>query len=136
MPTDREPTREEIDELLAFLPGFEEPGRSFHKVHPGRRNEETGIVTIGCIEYAEDVDAFYQLIHSPQWLCFGYQEQSPQELARDPERIQNAGIDEIRALLTWCVRGERFCDGHMATLFEKGVPQATLRRLAEIYDEP
>ncbi len=77
---------------------------------------------------------FHDVIHKPQWMHIDYQEDRPQDFARKPERIPSATLDQITALLTWCVRGERFCDGHMADVFEKGIPQAALRRLKTLHE--
>lgn len=33
-------------------------------------------------------------------------------------RITSAKLPEIKSMPTWCVRGERFCDGHGAALRE------------------
>jgi hypothetical protein len=35
-------------------------------------------------------------------------------------------------MLTYCVRGERFCDGHWENLLRSGRVVALLRRLAEL----
>ena len=134
MATERETTAEEVLELLAFLPGFEEPGRSFADWDKGSFDRERKIATLPYPNYAEDVNHFYRVIHTPQWLFGGYLDLKPGELAQDPERIADASLEEIKALLTWCVRGERFCDGHMDEVFKLGIPQAALRRLKQLHD--
>ena len=35
-------------------------------------------------------------------------------------------------MLTFCVRGERFCDGHWAAMIEGGQVRRLLERLAEL----
>ena len=87
MATEREPTREEIEELLALLPGFEEPGRSFAEWSKGSVDWERKIATLPYPGYADDVNRFYRLIHTPQWLFYGYQELKPKALAEDPETV-------------------------------------------------
>ena len=37
-------------------------------------------------------------------------------------------------MLTFCVRGERFCDGHWAAMIEGGQVRRLLERLKEIRD--
>ncbi len=49
---------------------------------------------------------------------------------KDPSSLLGAGLDTIRAVLTYIVRGERFCEGHIAEMFERGVAQAATSRLA------
>ena len=41
-------------------------------------------------------------------------------------------IGDIQALLTWCVRGERFCAGHWIAVFNSGLVRTILERLHEI----
>jgi len=48
------------------------------------------------------------------------------------EAINNASIENIRTMLTCCVRGERFCAGHWASALESGQIVALLRRLKQI----
>jgi len=87
MGAEREPTPEEIEELLALLPGFEEPGRSFAEWSKGSVDWERKIATLPYPGYADDVNRFYRLIHTPQWLFYGYQELKPKALAEDPETV-------------------------------------------------
>jgi hypothetical protein len=39
-------------------------------------------------------------------------------------------LDEIKSMLTYCVRGERFYDGHWEDTLKSGRITALLRRLA------
>jgi hypothetical protein len=38
----------------------------------------------------------------------------------------------LKTMLTYCVRGESFCDGHMAAMIEKNKIRLILERLKEI----
>ena len=49
-----------------------------------------------------------------------------------PEYFRTATLDGIRRYLVLCTRGERFCDGHIASQFESGAILAALRRLREL----
>ncbi|OGL43716.1 MAG: hypothetical protein A2161_13445 [Candidatus Schekmanbacteria bacterium RBG_13_48_7] len=42
--------------------------------------------------------------------------------------IDTATIDTIKLILTYCVRGERFCDGHWGAVLESGIIVAVLKR--------
>ena len=43
--------------------------------------------------------------------------------------IHHADLAKVRRLLTYFVRGERFCDGHWVSMVEKGYLQALIDRL-------
>jgi hypothetical protein len=38
-------------------------------------------------------------------------------------------------MLTFCLRGERFCDGHVASVIEAGKIKSILKRLKVIMEE-
>ncbi|MBN1248123.1 MAG: hypothetical protein JXC32_10730 [Anaerolineae bacterium] len=119
-------TRESIDRLLAYLPAFEDPDATFI---------ETWVTQEGTFpypRYRESVRAFFELAGLPCWSDYGYNPRRAGELVRDDQRIAAASLPEVRTMLTYCVRGERFADGHWARMLELGRVQAILRRLAEL----
>ena len=58
-----------------------------------------------------------------------------QDYTRDPSRLLEADLATVRTVLTNVVRGERFCDGYMADMFESGVAQAATRRLVQLAEQ-
>tara|TARA_B100000949_G_scaffold115339_1_gene101918 strand:+ start:445 stop:720 length:276 start_codon:yes stop_codon:yes gene_type:complete len=48
------------------------------------------------------------------------------------EKIDSADVLTLKKLFTTHVRKDRFCEGHLATMFENGHIVALLRRLKEI----
>ena len=123
-------TRERVDELLAFLPRFEVPGRAWIEGVGGGEETENGAVTTRFPIYYEDVLAFYRLAGQPWWSDYEYVPREAAGMLADEERIARATLDEIKTMLTYCVRGERFADGHWAAMLESGKVVAILRRLA------
>jgi hypothetical protein len=51
------------------------------------------------------------------------------ELFKDEQRISSATLPEIKVMLTYFVRGERFNDGHWGALIEAGLLKKILVRL-------
>lgn len=47
-------------------------------------------------------------------------------------RIEEMNIGQLSAMFTFIQRGERFCDGHMATYIEDGTVLRLLLRLKEL----
>lgn len=46
--------------------------------------------------------------------------------------IKTASLAQIKAMLTYCIRGERFCDGLWGAMIERGYVRLLLLRLAEL----
>lgn len=124
-------TREDIDELLSFLPAFEEPGRRFGRDwEPGDPGGNGG----SSPSYDEDIVRFFHLAGKPCWSDYEYDPTEVVKLIGDDEHLAGAGLEEIKTLLTWSARGERFYEGHWSTVLETGRIQAILRRLRELRD--
>ncbi len=117
-------TAEKIDQLLQFLPDFEEPNRQFVEKWEGHYPI-----------YAADVTQFVRLVGDPWWMDTGYQPQESGQMLADDALIQSAGLDQIKTMLTFFVRGERFSDGHWGWLLENGRIQSLLHRLQTIRQE-
>jgi hypothetical protein len=56
-------------------------------------------------------------------------------MLKDETRLKTASLHEIKSMLTFCVRGERFSDGHWGEMIEKGYIRRILERLNEIKSE-
>lgn len=56
-------------------------------------------------------------------------------LEKSNKKISNYDKNEICCILTWFVRGERFCDGHMATYIHNGLLLQWLIRYKEMLEE-
>ncbi|MCP5094592.1 MAG: hypothetical protein GY943_03455 [Chloroflexi bacterium] len=111
-------TAAQIDQLLSFLPAFKQPNRSFLLGWQGLAPT-----------YPKDVVAFYKAASANHWMDFNYQPATAGKMVQDDVFIAQATLDEIKTMLTFCVRGERFSDGHWATMLENGRIQAILHRL-------
>jgi hypothetical protein len=123
------PTASDIDALLAFLPGFSDPGRRFIRM------AETGSPAVA-IGYDYDVEAFFRIASSECWMDYDYDPRQAVALLEDTRAIAEADFSVLRALLTASVRGERFSDGWWGSLLTEGKLQAILQRLAELRNDP
>jgi hypothetical protein len=111
-------TNEKIDQLLHFLPAFEEPNRQFIE-------KWQGFYPI----YAADVTEFVRLAGDSWWMDTSYQPQEAGQMLADDAAVQSASLEQIKTMLTFFVRGERFSDGHWGWLLENGRIQSLLHRL-------
>jgi len=107
-------TAEQIDSLLGYLPRFEQPDRTF----------------ITGPDYADDVVEFFKL--AEEWRIADYDPVEAGEMLESEERIQQASLDQVRSMLTYCLRGEQFNTGHWDFVLRSGQLPALLRRLREL----
>jgi hypothetical protein len=83
-------------------------------------------------EYDKVVEEFFRAASAEYWTDYEY---SPEEAARmleDHDVVKNATLSRIKTMITYCVRGERFCDGHWGAMIEDGHIRRLLERLAEL----
>jgi hypothetical protein len=129
------PTANDIDELTAFLPRLYAPG--FRPVVRWRGGEKTesGAITMPWPEYDPAVEAFFRAAANACWLDRGYSPEQAAGMIAAEGTMAAASLAEVRTMLTYCVRGERFSDGHWASMIEEGVIRALLERLKELRAE-
>ena len=80
-------------------------------------------------KYAPVVKEFFRLAGQPVWCDYNYEPSKVGALIQDAEHLRTCGLAEIKTLLTYCVRGERFADGHWAAMIEDGTIRQILERL-------
>lgn len=71
-------------------------------------------------EYEEIVEKFFQTASKECWTDYDYTPEKAGQMLENENIIENADISQIKTMLTFCVRGERFCDGHWAEMIENG----------------
>ena len=128
-------TTEKMDELLRFLPLFENPDREYVKDWGGGELTSDGAMTVPYPIYCDDVLEFFTLAGQAHWADYGYKPQEAYRMLSDDDLVSSASLDQIKTMLTYCVRGERFADGHWAHMLESGRVVALLRRLAVLREE-
>ncbi len=127
-----DPTSEEIEELFAFLPQLHAKGFSpVRKWHGGDKDED-GVITMPFPEYQPIVEEFFRIASNECWTDGDYLSESKRELTKDEDAVKTADLDEIKTMLTFCVRGEKFCTGHWEAMIENGYIRSLLERLAEL----
>ena len=85
--------------------------------------------------YEPVVEEFYRLASAGCWMDYGYDPKTAGEMLRDEGSIKTASLEQIKTMLTFCVRGERFSDGHRGAMIEQGYIRRLLERLIEILSE-
>lgn len=128
----RPPTYHEMQALVAFLPclyaeGFEPVNRW----NGGDRGQD-GVIHLPWPEYDPLVEEFYRLIAGECWLDYGYRPEEAAEMIRDADYVRSASLSQIKTMLTYCLRGERFADGHWAEMIERGYIRNILERIDQL----
>lgn len=114
-------TQSDADRLLAFLTVFSEPDYEFIKEH------------ISCHPiYTNAVMQFFGIVSMEPWIVDQYDPEQEQEHIETFGYIDKASIAELRLLLTYINRGERFCDGFWGSHIRNGNLVAILKRLGDL----
>lgn len=127
-------SKRNVEALLAFLPVFEAP--SFVAGKWSEVQEIQGETELPYFVQSQAVsdfmDACYRngFVTDFDWGSPAWQEQVQRYMDR-PERLGDADLVVLRRLITTHIRNDRFCDGHLAKMFEGGHIVAILRRLKD-----
>lgn len=127
-----QPSPKDIERLVAFLPRLyaqrEGPIVTWHD----RTEVSPGVLTLPWPEYGPAVMQFMKEASRECWSDRAYGDKDVPSMLSSKGFIAHAWIREIRTILTFCIRGERFCDGHIAGVIEDGIVKQLLERLKQI----
>lgn len=123
--------RRAAEKLLALLPVMEAEG---YEAAPswGGGEQDDGTLQMPYPNYTDEIGRFIELAHAESLLDRQYVNKNIGEWFERPGYVERASFSEVKSMLTFMVRGERFCDGHIASLFEQGHVVRVLRRLREL----
>jgi hypothetical protein len=124
------PTPQEIEELIAFLPRLCETGFSPVKKWHGGDEDHDGVITMPYPEYDPTVMEFIKVAERECWTDPEYLTKSAGKMLDDEDAVKSADLGQIKTMLTFCVRGERFFTGHWGNVIENGYVRRLLQRLA------
>ena len=122
------PTPAEISRLVAYLPILYSPGFEPASWVASERLPN-GNYTFPYPHYAQPVVEFFHLASEDHWCDYTYASKNVTDWIRDDTFIEKASLDQVKSMLTWCVRGERFCTGHWGAVIEDGIIRKLLERL-------
>lgn len=128
------PTLQDIEELTAYLPRLHAEGFSPVVRWEGGEKRKDGSYTMPYPTYDSLVEEFFRTI-SGAWLDYEYNPEQAYVMLKDEQLIRTASLSQIKTMLTFCVRGERFSDGHWGEMIEQGHIRRLLERLNEIKSE-
>ena len=123
-------TPKQIDAILAFLDAIE---RMDFKFGEWPVASETPVTPH--FKYGDPLEAFVRALYGEGWIeQFDWEkwQENAAQYVDSPDLLASADAETIRKLLTTHIRKDRFCEGHLAAMFENGHIVALLRRLKEI----
>lgn len=126
------PTAEEIAELVAFLPRLYAAGFVPVKKWNLSVQREDGVYTMPYPEYDPLVEEFMRAAARECWRDYGYRPEEAHRMLADEGFVKTADLNQVKTMLTYCVRGERFGDGHWEALIAGGHIRRLLLRLSEL----
>lgn len=108
------PTSRQIRELVAYLPQLHAKGFRPIRRWGGGTQDKDGVLEMPWPEYRPIVQQFFRVAARECWCDRDYLPKNAHLALQDHGAVRHASLAEVRAMLTYCVRGERFCDGHLA----------------------
>lgn len=128
------PTTAEMDGLIACLPLIYGHGPVVIEERGDGSPEEPGIFKMSYPVYSDEIQHVFKLAASDAWKDPAYLSKDAPAMLGDPSFIASASIDDIRTMLTQCVRSERFSPGYRAEVVKSGQLKQILERLQVLRD--
>lgn len=125
-------TPERMDALLEHLPILRGVAHEPAERREGGQKLPDGSLTLPYPVYRAEVLRFFEEAAEPWWTDYAYSPHAAAAMLDDPSAVACASLDQIRSMLTYCLRGERFCDGHWESLIRSGKLTSLLERLAQL----
>ena len=120
------PTKKDIKELTDFIPLIYDENITLYKANP-----DGDMLNGGYYIYHPYLYTFFELASQPCWQDYDYVDNFSEEMI-EYNKIEQASMDQIKTILTWCVRIERFNEGHWISVIENKVAKRVLERLLSI----
>ncbi len=127
------PAQKDIKSLITFLPIFSKEGFEPITRWEGGQEIEEGVFQFPFPVYDPHVTEFFALAGHPCWTDYEYtaQRQMVEAAIRDQASVGTFTLADLRTALTYCVRGERFNDGHWGQMIKCGFIASLLSKLIE-----
>lgn len=117
------PTKREIKELTDFLPLIYDDKIKLYKT-----NSNGNMPLEGYYEYHPHLYTFFELASQPSWQDYDYVNNFSKAMI-GPNIIEQSSMSQIKTILTWCVRSERFNEGHWIEVIEEKIIKRVLKRI-------
>ena len=116
-----------IKELTDFLPLLYDKNIKLSKSPKKGTTDLFG----GFYIYHPTVNTFFELVSQEHWKDYQYVDNFSEKMI-GPGKIEEASINQLKTILTWCDRVERFVEGHWEYVIKDDVIKRVLNRLIQI----
>ena len=120
-----------IKELTDFLGLLYDENIELCKPYPNA--DMSDIISGTFYKYHPYVLRFFELVSQEHWKDYKYVDNFSEEMVGSG-KIEEASINQLKTILTWCDRTERFFEGHWEYVIEIDIIKRVLNRLNEILD--
>ena len=126
------PSLEAVDELIAFVAELCRPGFTPVLSWEGGKTKPDGSIQVPWPVYHPRVNDFIETISRGGWIDPDYAPGAAAAMLGNANTVEQATPDEVKGMLTYVVRGERFSDGHWAAVIESGKLCHLLERIKQL----
>jgi len=136
MSVNKKPT---LNHLYSYIDYFEnlQPGEGYTVIED--KDNQKGVISLPIYKYDPIVSKFEQEVYESGLMDHDYHASLEKAgffgIKDQDDWISKATQPGIWALITFCLRGERFCDGFLAKQLQNKTFAKLLRRLKEIDEE-
>lgn len=126
------PTFQGIDRLLEYLPYFQDQNNQFYEIISKPHQLSSAIYSSRVMEFYEDLyqeNMIQMSFNWPMWREKRY------KYLNNPRFLSNADITIVQKLFTSIIRADRFCDGLLEDMIDRGIILNLLLRLQDIREE-
>lgn len=124
-----------MEALARFLPQFEAPGFTAGEFVGGEK-VESRVFRMPFVTYSDAVSEFIQAAYANELVLRDFdwpiwaQTAEAAALRDDRAQLAEASPDQLKRLLTICIRQDRFVEGALLSAFESGLILNIVRRAA------
>ena len=123
------PSKTDIKELTNFLPLLYDKNIELCKPYPNA--DMSDIISGTFYKYHPYVLRFFELVSQEHWKDYKYVDNFSEKMI-EPGKIEEASINQLKTILTWCDRTERFFEGHWEYVIEIDIIKRVLKRLIQL----
>jgi hypothetical protein len=120
------------DELIVFMTELCRPGFTPVLSWEGGKAKPDGSIQVPWPVYHPRVNDFIEAVSRGGWIDPDYVPEAAAAMLGDANAVEQANLDDVKAMLTYVVRGERFSDGHWAAVIESGKLCHLLERIKQL----
>lgn len=94
-----------------------------------------GVLVMQGHDPVPEQDRLHRLIYQDDWVTGDYDPTADGEWRRRDDVLNRLDVAGVRRALTWFVRGERFCEGHINDVIHSGRLVRLAERIRQLLEE-